>query len=133
MNDSLIKKINDLPKISEVIKSYKAPFVIPRTLAIALPTVLPKAKPVRPPKILPKKPSFIISSTYIYQDGKRGALTDELYLRHKGDGGHRTGRCNSGIKVIFYKYHYLTSITFINQPEVHSGYTDGEIQVSFEI
>ena len=27
----------------------------------------------------------------------------------------------------------LTRVTFINQPEVHSGYTDGEIQVSFEI
>jgi len=40
-----------------------------------------------------KNLSFIISSTYIYQDGKRGALTDELYLGHKGDGGHRTGRC----------------------------------------
>ena len=23
----------------------------------------------------------------------RGALTDELYLQHEGDGGHRTGRC----------------------------------------
>ncbi|MCL0039651.1 hypothetical protein M1M85_01745 [Nitrospinaceae bacterium] len=40
-----------------------------------------------------KNLSFVISSTYIYQDGKRGALTDELYLGHKGDGGHRTGRC----------------------------------------
>jgi hypothetical protein len=33
------------------------------------------------------------STTYIYQDGKRSALTDELYLGHKGDGGHRTGKC----------------------------------------
>jgi len=45
-------------------------------------------------RIINKKTlAFILSTTYIYQDGKRSALTDELYLGHKGDGGHRTGKC----------------------------------------
>jgi hypothetical protein len=45
-------------------------------------------------RIINKKTlAFILSTTYIYQDGKRKALTDQLYLGHKGDGGHRSGRC----------------------------------------
>jgi hypothetical protein len=45
-------------------------------------------------RIINKKTlAFILSTTYIYQDGKRSALTDDLYLGHKGDGGHRTGKC----------------------------------------
>ena len=45
-------------------------------------------------RIINKKTlAFVLSTTYIYQDGKRRALTDELYLGHKGDGGHRTGKC----------------------------------------